>query len=88
MTKTRSKDDQQQRHFEFQDEEQAGNTHAHQIRRQPRRNQNTGLSYRRPTRDYMKSVKWSGAMNKEIYLMYVKAKPSQLGYQKRQTFMG
>ena len=34
-----------------------------------RRNQKTGLSYRRPTRDYSKCIKWTQAMNKEIYGM-------------------
>ena len=48
-----------------------------------RRNQKTGLSYRRPSRDYSKSFKWSRDMNKEIYHMYVRSEPTKKGYQKR-----
>ena len=37
-----------------------------------RRNQKTGLSYGRPTRDYTKCIKWTETMHKEIYLLYVR----------------
>ena len=83
MTKTRSKYTGKPRHIEIHDEEEAENTHAHVTRGNTRKNQKTGLSYCRPSRDYKKCVKWSGAMNKEIYLMYMGAKPTEKGYQKR-----
>ena len=83
MTKTRSKYNGKPRHIEIHDEEEAENTHAQVTRGNTRKNQKTGLSYCRPSRDYKKCVKWSGAMNKQIYLMYMRAKPTEKGYQKR-----
>ena len=47
-----------------------------------RRNQKTRLSYCRPTQDYSKSIKWTEAMNKEIYLMYIQSRPNEKGYQR------
>ena len=64
-------------HIEIHDQEEAENTHAQVTRGNTRKNQKTGLSYCRPSRDYKKCVKWSGAMNKEIYLMYMRAKPTE-----------
>ena len=83
MTKTRSKHTGKPHHIEIHDEEETENTHAQVTRGNTRKNQKTGLSYCRPSRDYKKCVKWSGAMNKEIYLMYMRAKPTEKGYQKR-----
>ena len=83
MTKTRSKHTGKPRHIEIHDEEEAENAHAQVTRGNTQKNQKTGLSYCRPSRDYKKCVKWSGAMNKEIYLMYMRAKPTEKGYQKR-----
>ena len=48
-----------------------------------RGNAKIGVSYRKPTRDYSKCIKWTGAMNKELYLMYLRSKPEEKGYQKR-----
>ena len=52
-------------------------------RRNLRENRTTGVSYCRPTRDYTKSRKWSYEMNKELYEMYIKCKPTVYGYMKR-----
>ena len=46
-------------------------------------NSATGVAYCRPTRDYTKSRKWSYEMNKELYEMYIKSKPTVYGYMKR-----
>ena len=41
------------------------------------------LSSCRPKRDYTRCVKWSGAINKEMYLLYITAQPKVKGYQQR-----
>ena len=46
-------------------------------------NAENALTYCRPKRDYTKKTKWSEAMNKEIYLLYIRAKPQEKGYRKR-----
>ena len=60
-----------------------GTSDMQEKRGKTRRNQKTGLSYRRPTRDYSKCIKWTQAMNKEIYGMYIRSKPEEKGYQGR-----
>ena len=60
-----------------------GTSDTQEKRGKTRRNQKMGLSYRRPTRDYSKSIKWTQAMNKEIYGMYIRLKPEEKGYQGR-----
>ena len=83
MTKTRRKDTGKHCHIEINVEQEAENAHAQVTRGNSPKNQKTGLSYCRPSRDYKKCMKWTGAMNKEIYLMYMRAKPTEKGYQKR-----
>ena len=46
-------------------------------------NQTTGLSYRRPTRDYTRSTKWTYEMNKKLYQLYKDSKPGKRGYMNR-----
>ena len=60
-----------------------GTSDMQEKRGKTRRNQKMGLSYRRPTRDYSKCIKWTQAMNKEIYGMYIRSKPEEKGYQGR-----
>ena len=45
-------------------------------------NQNTGLSYRRPSRDYTRSTKWTYEMNKELLQLFADSKPDKRRYQK------
>ena len=47
------------------------------IRVTTRKTQKTGLWYCRPNREYTKKTKWSEAMNNEIYLLYIRAKPKR-----------
>ena len=51
-----------------------GNTHAKRA---------TGLSYRRPRRDYSKSTKWTYQMNKDLAKLYKTSQPGKLGYMKK-----
>ena len=44
---------------------------------------NAGLSYKRPSRDYKASIKWTYEVNKNLYRVFIEADKSQLGYQKR-----
>ena len=83
MTKTRRKDTGKHCHIQIHDEEETENTHAHMTLGNLRKKQKTGISYCRPSWDYKKCMKWTEAMNKEIYLMYMRAKPMDKGYQKR-----
>ena len=46
-------------------------------------NRTTGLSYRRPTRDYTRSTKWTYEMNKRLYQLYKDSKPGKRGYMNR-----
>ena len=46
-------------------------------------NRSTGLSYRRPSRDYTRSTKWTYEMNKELLQLFADSKPDKRGYQKR-----
>ena len=48
-----------------------------------RAKRNTGLSYRRPRRDYSKSTKWTYQMNKDLAKLYKTSQPGKLGYMKR-----
>ena len=60
--------------------------HSTQVARgNTRRNRTTGLSYRRPNRDYdhEKTISWTKEMNKKLYRMYLQAKPEKRGYTKR-----
>ena len=54
-----------------------GASNTQKTRGNTRKIQKTGLSHRRPLRDYSKSFKWSRDMNKEIYHMYVHSKPTK-----------
>ena len=46
-------------------------------------NRSTGLSYRRPSRGYTRSTKWTYEMNKELLQLFADSKPNKCGYQKR-----
>ena len=47
------------------------------------RSQHAGICGKvRPPRNYGKLVQWSGYMNKEIFLIYKRANPTERGYQK------
>ena len=71
------------RHLENPDKGKDDIAKTQKTRVSTRKMQRTGLSFCRPTRDYTRSVKWSGAMNKEIYRLYVSSKPKDKGYQQR-----
>ena len=46
-------------------------------------NRSTKLLYRRPSRDYTRSTKWTYEMNKELLQLFAHSKPDKCGYQKR-----
>ena len=71
------------RHLENPDKGKDDIAKTQKTRMSTRKTQRAGLSFRRPTRDYTRSVKWSGAMNKEIYRLYVSSKLKDKGYQQR-----
>ena len=69
------------RHLENIDLERTAEATANTQKR--RGNTEIGVSYRKPTRDYSKCIKWTGAMNEELYLTYLRWKPEEKGYQNR-----
>ena len=81
--RTRKIDPRDRRHIEIIEGQEEVTFDTQKTRVTTRKTQKTGLSYCRPNRDYTKKTKWSEAMNKEIYLLYMRAKPQEKGYQKR-----
>ena len=67
-TRTLHQNEEEGRHLENVE----GSMNTQKTRENTRRNQKTGLSYGRPTRDYTKCIKWTETMHKEIYLLYVR----------------
>ena len=90
MPRTRRKQQNQEegRHLVEDEDEQSAHAQGNQpeeTRANTRTNvcRSTGLSYRRPNRDYRASMKWTYEMNKDLYRMCIKADKKQRGYQKR-----
>ena len=52
------------------------------------RRMNSGkVSYRRPNRDYSKSITWTYELNKDVYDIYIRVKSDGSGYMKRMKQM-
>ena len=80
MPPTRRKQHNQEegRHLVEDEDEQSAHAQGNQpeeTRANTRTNvsRSTGLSYRRPNRDYRASMKWTYEMSKDLYRMYIKA---------------
>ena len=48
-----------------------------------RRTNSERISYRRPNRDYSKSITWTYELNKDVYDIYIRVKSDGSGYMKR-----
>ena len=64
-------------------QEQQNEEKGSQTRGNTRAKRTTGLSYRRPRRDYSKSTKWTHQMNKDLAKLYKTSQPGKLGYMKK-----
>ena len=64
-------------------QEQQNEEEGSETRGNMRAKRTTGLSYRRPRRDYSKSTKWTYQLNKDFAKLYKTSQPGKLGYMKR-----